>query len=132
MMKFNKKDFRKIDFTHEEVEQYMKNARQDMEIAGHSDIPQVKFDFSYKAFIKLGIAAIAKKGFRVTSKRGHHIKIIGKLSELLRDDTIDAVGNTMRGKRNQDFYGGGIEVSEKEAEEYSGFVKDCFEKAENL
>jgi hypothetical protein len=35
---------------------------------------------------------------------------------------IDILGNVMRQKRNQDFYSGGIEVKEKECQEYLDFV----------
>ena len=129
MVRFNKNDFRKTEFSKLEIDQYKQNAERDLEIAGHADIPQVKFDFSFKALIKLGIIIIAIQGFRAASKRGHHIKIIEKISEILHDDTIEAVGNAMRTKRNQDFYGGGILISEKEADEYFDFVKDCFSKA---
>ena len=74
--------------------------------------------------MKGGISLIAKKGnVKTRSVPGHHIKILTKLSEILNDPDILAMGNAMRIKRNIDLYGGGEVVSEKEALEYFGFVE---------
>ena len=65
---------------------------------------------------------------KVRSVPGHHVKIIDKMAEILDYDTISDMGNIMRSKRNMDFYGGGIEVTEKECAEYIKFVEDVLEK----
>ena len=59
---------------------------------------------------------------RIKSVPGHHIKIIEKMSDILKNDIIDEIGNVMRSKRNLDFYSGGIEITEKECREYIDFV----------
>lgn len=38
----------------------------------------------------------------------------------------------MRQKRNQDFYSGGIELTEKECKEYLDFVKRVLERIEEI
>ena len=50
------------------------------------------------------------------------------MADILDYDTIGDMGNIMRSKRNMDFYGGGIEVTEKECNEYMKFVGDVIEK----
>lgn len=87
----------------------------------------------YNALIKAGIALIAAKGgVKVRSVTGHHIKIIEKMAEILKDETVLAVGNAMRTKRNEDFYGGGIFISEKESTEYLEYVKSVLSRIGQL
>ena len=50
------------------------------------------------------------------------------MAEILDYDTISDMGNIMRSKRNMDFYGGGIEVTEKKCAEYIKFVEDVLQK----
>lgn len=69
---------------------------------------------------------------KVRSVPGHHVKIIEKMAEILNDETIDDIGNIMRSKRNRDFYGGGIEVTEKECVEYIQFVENVLVKIKNV
>jgi hypothetical protein len=105
------------------------SARHDLKIAESADIPDVIFKFSYDALIKLGIALIAEKGYKVRSKAGHHIKILEKLSQLLKDEDVLVLGNKMRQERNINLYDGGFFVGEKDSLEYFEFVKSMFEKA---
>ena len=59
---------------------------------------------------------------------GHQIKIIEKMAGILDNETINELGNLMRAKRNLDFYGGGIEITEKECREFLKFTEDVFLK----
>lgn len=54
------------------------------------------------------------------------------MSDLLSDPDILAIGDAMRMKRNDDFYGGGVLITEKEAADYMGFVRRVVESAEHL
>ncbi|MCX5749249.1 MAG: hypothetical protein NTZ10_03280 [Candidatus Saganbacteria bacterium] len=123
MLKFEAKHFKIFNFTPEQVEANMKNAEKTLEIAGKDRISEVIFDYSYKAIIKAGIALLSKNNCKVKSGSGHHIKVIEALAKILDDKTIGQDADVMRGKRNLDFYCGGIEVSEKEAAEYLAFAK---------
>ncbi|MBI3332910.1 MAG: nucleotidyltransferase domain-containing protein [Candidatus Omnitrophica bacterium] len=95
--------------------------------------PEVRFSYSYQALIKMGVALLAKRGqVKIRSVPGHHVKVLEKLSELLEDEDILAVGNAMRMKRNDDFYGGGAVITEKEAEDYLKFVGGVVKKAQGV
>jgi len=129
MIYFETKFFQKQDFTKEQILQLLENAKRDLNIAKKVSLPEVKFTYSYNAFIKAGISLIAKIGkVKVRSIQGHHFKIIEKMSEILRNKEIKEIGNAMRTKRNLDFYGGGVIVSEKESRDYYYFVKATLNK----
>jgi len=120
----DKRYFIRIRFTPEQIQKYYKNAQRSLKIASENKDPEVKFDYSYKAFIKAGIAIIAAiKEVRV---RGI------PMSEILQDDTISAVGNAMRSKRNIDLYAGGVEISKKESIDYYNFVEVLVRKIGKL
>ncbi len=132
-MHFDKKYFQEFDFSKEDIKQYFENAIRDLDIAQKDNIPEVKFTYSYQALIKAGITLIAKVGsVKVRSAPGHHIKILEKTSEILKDEDILAIGNAMRTKRNLDFYSGGEIISEKEATEYLEFVQNALKKIEKI
>jgi len=130
MINFESQYFQKLAFADEQIEQFLKSALHDLKIAEESDIPDVVFKFSYDALIKLGITLIAKKGYKVRSTAGHHVKILGKMSELLKDEDILVLGNKMRQERNTNLYDGGFFVGEKDSREYLDFVKNVFKKAD--
>ncbi len=130
MINFESQYFQKLAFKDEQIEQFLKSALHDLEIADESDIPDVVFKFSYDAFIKLGIVLIAQKGYKVRSTTGHHVKILEKLSQLLKDEDILVLGNKMRQERNVNLYEGGFFVGEKDSREYLDFVKRIFKKAD--
>lgn len=115
--------FEKFSFKKEQVKAYFNAAVRDMAIAGKTDVPEVIFKFSYDALLKLAIAFCALNGLRVKARLGHHIGLIGKLSEFLNDKKIEIIGNEMRMKRNIDLYSGGTLISKKEADEYHSWVK---------
>lgn len=71
-------------------------------------------------------------GRKIKSVPGHHVRIIEKLAELLKDDDISVLGNLIRAKRNTDLYDGGIEVTKKECNEYIHFVEDILEKVSKI
>ena len=49
------------------------------------------------------------------------------MSGLLKNPDVLTIGDAMRIKRNDDLYGGGESVSEKDADEYLRFVEKIFE-----
>jgi len=129
MINFERQYFQKLSFKKEQIEQFSKSALHDLKIAEESDIPDVIFKFSYDALIKSGIVLIAKKGYKVRSTTGHHVKILEKLSRLLSDEDILVLGNKMRQERNFNLYDGGFFMGEKDSREYLEFVKKTFKKA---
>lgn len=130
MINFENQYFQKLAFKEGQIEQFIKSALHDLKIAEESDIPDVVFKFSYDALVKLGVALIAKKGYKIRSTTGHHVKILEKLSQLLKDEDILVLGNKMRQERNFNLYDGGFFVGEKDSREYLNFVKDLFRKAD--
>ncbi len=125
--------FKKFEFTKEQILGYLNKARGDLEIAGESKRTEVKFQFSYNALIKAGIALIAVlKKEKVRSVPGHHVKILEVMSKLLGDDLVYQVGNAMRTKRNLDLYEGKSVVTEKEAGDYYEFTGKILKKIDIL
>jgi hypothetical protein len=129
MINFQSQYFQKLTFKDEQIEQFLKSALHDLKIAEESDIPDFIFKFSYDALIKLGIALIAKEGNKIRSTTGHHVKILEKLSQLLKNEDILVLGNKMRQERNVNLYDGGFFVGEKDSLEYLKFVKRAFRKS---
>jgi len=131
-MEFDSKYFSDFKFTKEQIIKNFDNALKDLKIAREDKISEVKFNYTYNAFIKAGIALISSYGKKVRSLPGHHIKIIEVMSAILEDSSVDAVGNMMRSRRNTDFYDGGIDVTEKECSECLEFVSSVIERIEKL
>ncbi len=130
MINFGYQYFQELAFKNEQIKLLTKSALHDLKIAEESDIADVVFKFSYDALIKLGIVLIAKRGYKVRSTIGHHIKILEKLSQILEEEDILMLGNKMRQERNVNLYEGGFFVAEKHSYEYLEFVKGIFKKAE--
>lgn len=128
MSSFSAEYFKETKFTAERISGYLAKAHRDLEIAEKDQIPDVRFTFAYQALVKAGIAYVAHEGYKVRTAPGHHIKLIEKLSELLKDPAVFTFGNAMRMKRNDDLYGDGGIVSEKDAEEYLEFVRGVLAK----
>lgn len=128
MIHFEDNFFQKLNFTKTQTEKYFTAAKRDLEIAQKSEIPEVIFKFTYDALIKLGIFIVSQKGYKVRSIQGHHVKILDKISEILKNEDAAIIGNKMRQDRNHDFYDGGIAVSEKGSKEYLKFVENLFKK----
>jgi uncharacterized protein (UPF0332 family) len=132
MTTFDDKYFGKFTFTKEQVERNLANALKDLRIAKEDAILDVKFNYTYNALIKAGIALISSYGQKVKSVPGHHIKILEVMSVILEDADINDMGNVMRSKRNTGFYAGGIEVTEKECREYLEFVQRIVTKVKKV
>ena len=128
-MRFEENFFSKFEFTKEQIEKNLHNALRDFDIAKKDTILEVKFTYTYNALIKTGIYLLSFYGMKVKSAPGHHVKIIEKMSEILKDETIADIGNIMRSKRNLDFYSGGTEVTEKECREYISFTETVIKNA---
>lgn len=131
-MNFEDKYFIKFKFTGEQVRKNFNNALKDLNIAKRDRILEVKFNYAYSALIKAGITLLSYYQVRIKSVPGHHIKIIEKIAEILKDGAIYDIGNAMRSKRNLDLYAGGIVVTEKECKEYITLVKGVLVKIEKL
>ena len=131
-MKFEEKYFRKLNFTTVQIEKYFDNALKDIRIAKQDDFREVRFNYTYTAFIKAGITLLSYYGAKVRSVPGHHVKIIERMAEILEDENVMTVGNLMRSKRNLDFYDGGIDVTAKECKEYLEFVGKILNKIEKM
>jgi len=131
-MKFEDKYFTKFTFTQDQIRKNLKNAQKDLNIAIKVNIFEVKFNYAYTALIKAGITLLSHYQVKIKSVPGHHVKIIEKLAQILKDDDIENTGNNMRSKRNLDFYAGGIEVTEKECREYISFVEEVLEKLQKV
>ena len=131
-MKFEDKYFTEFKFSSEQIKKNLQNAERDIEIAQKDEFLDVKFNYIYTALLKLGIAVLSFYQRKVKSVPGHHVKIIDKLSEILKYEDIADLGNVMRSKRNQDLYDGGIVVTSKECAEYISFVQDVFERVNDL
>lgn len=131
MKTLDPKFFKKFPFTSEQIEKYWKNALKDFYIAKRDSIPEVKFLYSYQTLIKISIAVVAKvAGMKVRSISGHHAHLLEALSLFLENPRIVVIGDVMRSKRNTDLYGGGADVTEKEAEDFFKFVGDILKQAE--
>lgn len=131
-MKFDDKYLIRFDFTGTQITRNLNNAVKDLHIAKTDGILDVKFNYSYSALLKAGIALLSYNQIKVKSAPGHHVKIIEILADELKDETIADIGNAMRSKRNIDMYAGGVEVSEKECLEYIDFVGKIISKVKAL
>ncbi len=129
MTKFETKYFQRFKFEPSQIKRYFENALRDFTIAKDDAHLEVRFNYCYNSLIKAGIALLAASGgVKVRSIVGHHIKIIEKMAEILKDDSIITIANAMRMKRNEDLYGGGIFISEKEVEEYLEYTGNLINK----
>ena len=124
MTYFETKYFQKFNFTKQQIDRFFESALRDLKIARQDKFAEVRFTYGYQALVKAGIALIAKVGgVKVRSAPGHHVKILEKMSEILKNPDVLTLGDAMRTKRNSDFYGGGESITEKEAEDYLRFVE---------
>ena len=131
-MSLDEKYFSRLNFSREQIEKNLASAFRALEIARKTDILDVKFNYAYTALIKGGIALLSHRQLKIKSIPGHQVKIIEILARTLGDDSIEAMGNLMRQKRNLDFYGGGIEVTEKECEECLNFTVSVLNRLKKL
>lgn len=85
--------FEKFEFSPKQVDKYYQAALKDIKIAGGSDVPEVIFQFCYNSLIKLATTICADNGLRVKARKGHHIELIQKLAEYLKDKEIEVLAN---------------------------------------
>lgn len=123
MIDFPSDYFQKFNFSRRQLDAYFDSVKRQLRVAADSGIPEVMFEFSYNALIKLGIYLLAKKGYKVRSVPGHHVKILEKMSEIVGNEDILVIGDRMRQERNFNLYDEGRPISRKEADEFFGFVK---------
>ena len=90
--------------------------------------PEVIFHFAYMALIKIGIYCLAKVGYRVKSRPGHHQKIIEYLSTAINSEEVSIIGDKMRKDRNLDLYSADIVYSYGEIKEYLKFVENIYKQ----
>jgi len=130
MIEFENKYFKKFEFNKSQIDRYIDSAVKDLKIAKDSNVADVKFQFSYNSFIKIGVALIACSGYKASSRTGHHIKILEKMAEILKDEDIMLYGNKMRKARNTELYDGGVIITNKQAEEYFNFTQKVYIKTQ--
>jgi len=130
-MEFEDKYFAPFAFNEDQIERNLNNAFRDIDIARRDTILEVKFNYTYTAFLKLGIALISFYQRRIRSAPGHHAKVIEKMAEILQDEMVFDIGNVMRSKRNKDMYAGGVEITEKECKGFLAFVEGIAARVKN-
>jgi len=119
--------FEKFLFSEKQIKSYYANAKKDLaKVLEYQKDGDISFRFGYDALIKLAVAVCAHEGLRVLARAGHHMELIEKMALILKNDAIRGYGNEMRKKRNLDFYGGGVLLTEKEAKIYVEFIRKIF------
>ena len=114
-------------FSKTELAKYKKSAGRDLAIALSNPEIEVQFHFAYMALVKIGIYLIAKEGYRVKSRPGHHVKIIEALSDLCQSEEILLIGDKMRKDRNLDLYGGDSYYSQDETSVFLHKINDLYQ-----
>ncbi|MBN1521614.1 MAG: hypothetical protein JW928_03695 [Candidatus Aureabacteria bacterium] len=104
MRQFDNQYFQKIKASQKQIFKSLENAERDLSIAREDRFLIVRFNYAYTALLKCGTALLQHHGYRVRSVPGHHVKILEKMSGLLKDENIMTIGNIMRSKRNKDLY----------------------------
>jgi len=127
-MIFDKTFFIKQHFKEEELEKYKKSAGRNLNTAKSAKESEVAFHFAYMALLKIGIYCLAKAGYRVKSKSGHHQKIIEYLGKILNSENIALIGDKMRKDRNLDLYSADTVYSDSQIKEYIKFIETIYEK----
>ena len=125
-MNFDRDFFIRQKFTRTQLGKYRQSAEHQLEIARRHEEPEIVFHFAYMALLKIGIYCLAKQGYRVRSRPGHHKKVMEALSAILDSRDVLIVGERMRKNRNRDMYDAGMLMTGKEAGEYFRFVDGLF------
>ena len=120
--------FQKFKFSKEQTQNFFTGAKESLYIAENDEFLNVKFNYSYNALLKASIALLSLHNLKVRGIPGHHIKLIEKASEIMKDNDIEIMADLMRQKRNMDLYDGGIDVTDKECREYFCFVKNVLDR----
>lgn len=123
--------FEKFEYQESQVKRYLGAASKDLNLALKASAPELAFYACYNIIIKTGMAVCAHNNLRIKSRKGHHIKLIEKLAELLKDENVEIVANKMRSKRNRDLYAGGVMVSQREVDYYLKFCQSLLKKVDD-
>ncbi len=122
--------FEKFIFSVQQIKKYWDKAVRDFHLAEQAKEIEIIFVFTYEAMLKIAITICARNNLRVKAYRGHHVELINKISEILKNEEIKQIGNEMRMKRNSGLYLGGDTVTYKEANFYRKFVKQILKEAD--
>lgn len=123
--------FEKFVFSAERIRKYYETAARDFHLLEKEKQPELMFYVCYNVIIKLAMAVCAKNNLRVKSQSGHHVELVDKLAEILKNSDIKRIANKIRVKRNRDLYDGGISTSEKEGIYYLKFCRELIKEADN-
>jgi hypothetical protein len=123
--------FEKFEYTESQVHKYLDTAHKDYKLAAKTPEPELAFYACYNVIVKTGMAVCAHNNLRIKSRAGHHIKLIEKLANLLKDENIEMVANKMRSKRNRDLYTGGVIISKRESDYYLNFCQSLLKEADD-
>jgi len=123
--------FEIFNYSSDQINKYYQAAVKDLRLAISAGAPELVFYACYNVIVKTAMAVCAKNNLRVKSRAGHHIELIGKLAEYLKDQEIEDIANKMRTKRNKDLYDGGTITTKKEAESYIVFCKKLIKETDN-
>lgn len=123
--------FEQFNYSAQQIRKYFQAAANDLRLAKSTNEPELIFYACYNLVVKTAMAVCAKNNLRVKSRAGHHIELINKLAECLKDPDIEIVADKMRTKRNRDLYDGGTITSEKEASFYLSFCKKLINKTDS-
>lgn len=129
MIRFEEEYFQKFAYTSQQIGKYFQNAAKDLQLAKGLESSEAAYRIGYESIIKVGIAVIAKHGYKVRSNMGHHYKILQKIADItgLRDE-INFLQQVRR-KRNIDLYEGGFSFSETDVRNLIGVAEKIFRKA---
>lgn len=122
--------FEKFNYSSAQINKYYQAAVKDLRLAVSAAVPELVFYVCYNVIVKTAMAVCAKNNLRVKSRTGHHVELIGKLADCLKDPEIEDVAGKMRIKRNRDLYDGGVATSEKEADFYLSFCRQLIKKVD--
>lgn len=128
-MNLDRNFFIKQSFTAPELARYKRSAKRDLDIARAAKEAEVAFHFAYMGLIKIGIYCLAREGYRVKSRPGHHQKIIESLGAIMGSEDILVVGEKMRKDRNLDFYCAGVLSSPEENQDDLEFIEGLYKKS---
>jgi hypothetical protein len=120
-----------FNYSSRQIEKYFKAATKDFIIARDANLPEVSFKFAYDSLIKLAVTVCAKNRLRIKARTGHHIILLQKFSEFLKNPDIEIFGNKMRSKRNRDLYDGGIFIDSKEVKEYVSWLNNVVQETKD-
>ena len=128
MIRFETEYFQKFSYTENQIKQYFKNAKKDLDAAKKLTDPDIMYRICYDAIIKLGIATLAKHRYKIRSIPGHHVKILEKLDEIGKLKEEINFLQYVRRKRNIDLYDGGVTFTKTESTNLLKITEKVFQQ----